>query len=56
MYKQSDIKRSSLATGHSKYLVTDNLQRFQKLDKLLQKELNELQRVDCHKLKYKYDG
>ena len=52
------IKNHSIFTGSSKYLVTDNLNHFQKIGQtFLQKELNELQRVELpHQLQYKYEG
>ncbi len=51
------LQNTSYSLGESRFLVTDNLERFRNVGQtFLQKELKEVQRVELpHQLKYKYE-
>ena len=54
--EQPLLQNTSSSLGQSRFLVTDNLERFRNVGQtFLQKELKEVQRVGCHQLKYKYE-
>ena len=55
--EQPLLQNTSSILGQSRFLVTDNLERFRNVGQtFLQKELKEVQRVELpHQLKYKYE-
>ena len=55
--EQPLLQNTSYSLGQSRFLVTDNLERFRNVGQtFLQKELKEVQRVELpHQLKYKYE-
>ena len=56
-FEEQPLHHTSSSLGQSRFLVTDNLERFRNVGQtFLQKELKEVQRVELpHQLKYKYE-